>query len=444
MAAGRTDGLGAPGPRALLQLAGPSALFVLLTNGYRVVDQYWVDRISVAAQAAVGSTMFVLVVAYASYEVLSAGAGPLVARASGAAEPVARRQVLGAALWGGLVLAAAWALLGGVFAPQLAASLGLEAEARLEATRYLRVLALTGLPLVLTPLVDQAFIATGDAKTPLALHGLALVANLFLTPWFVLELGLGVGGAALASTLARALATGWGILVLARRTGLTLGDLGPGPQLRRVIRIGLPMAGNTALYGGVYWIMVDVAVSPLGPEVNAALGIGWSALEGLSWTLFHGLALAAGSIVGRHLGAGDPNAAAAAARSTLGPTLALGAAATAVFVFGGDTLTGWFASDPEVHRVAMSYAIIVGYSQLFVALETTAEGILAGAGDTRGVFLTSAPFNLLRVPLAWAFALPLGFGAEGLWWVITGTTVAKAGVKLARVAGGAWLRIDPA
>jgi MATE family multidrug resistance protein len=202
------------------------------------------------------------------------------------------------------------------------------------------------------------------------------------------------------------------------------------------------MALSTALYGGVYWVMLEVAVSPLGPAVNAALGIGWSALEGLSWPLFHGVSLATASIVGRRLGARDPAGARRAAALSLLPTAALGLVATGLFVGFGDTVTRWFASDPEVHAAASAYAYIVGLSQLFVALEATAEGVLAGAGDTRAVFWSGTPLNVARAPLAWYAAIALGTGGTGIWWVITGTTVGKAVIKLALVARGAWARLE--
>lgn len=132
--------------RELCALALPSSLFVLLTNSYRIVDQYWVDRISVAAQAAVGATMFVLVVAFASFEMLSAG------RATGGEDPVTRRTVLGEAIFSGFLLASLWTLIATFFAGSISASLGLDEIAQAEAKVYLHVLGLTCLPLVLTPL----------------------------------------------------------------------------------------------------------------------------------------------------------------------------------------------------------------------------------------------------------------------------------------------------
>ena len=50
-----------PSLRAILAIAIPSAAFTVLTNGYRIVDQYYAQRISVEAQAAIGSAIFILI-----------------------------------------------------------------------------------------------------------------------------------------------------------------------------------------------------------------------------------------------------------------------------------------------------------------------------------------------------------------------------------------------
>ena len=77
------------------------------------------------------------------------------------------------------------------------------------------------------------------------------------------------------------------------------------------------MALGVAAYAGVYWAMLRTSISPLGPEINAALGIGFSALEGITWPIFHGLSIAVASLVGRYLGAGRRELAFATVRLAL-------------------------------------------------------------------------------------------------------------------------------
>jgi MATE family multidrug resistance protein len=328
-------------------------------------------------------------------------------------------------------------------APWISSSLGLTGHAASECVRYLRALSWTILPLVLTPVVDQGFIAMGNARAPMLLHGLSLALNVVLTPLLIHTAGLGIVGAALASNASRAVATVLGLWLLARATGLGLVHVRVTPELKRVVRVGLPMAMGVAAYSIVYWAVVRTSISPLGPHVNAALGIGFSALEGVTWPMFHGLSLAVASLVGRYLGAGRPELARGTIRLALPITLAGGVVASLAFWLGGSYLTGLFTSDAAVHAAATEYAVILAASQLFVALESLTEGVLAGAGDTRSVFLYSAPVNALRIPLAWLAAFPLGLGAAGIWWVVNITTYFKALGKAYAVWRGHWAELEP-
>ena len=426
----------------LWQLAWPSAAFAVLTNGYRIVDQYFMQYVSVPAQAAVGSSVFVAIVFFAAFEVLAAGAGPLIARATGAGDDSERRRILGASLAGAVVVAGLLMLVGTVGAPWIAASVGLAGETAAAFRAYLTALSLTILPLVITPVVDQAFLAIGQARLPMVLHGASLLLNVVLTPLFVLTFDGGIVGAALASNLARAITTGIGVTILVRQVGLSASHVRLSVEVRRVIRIGAPMAASTALYALVYWALLRWTVSPLGPHVNAALGIGFSALEGVTWPMFHGLALAVASLVGRYLGAGRRDLAWGVVKLAFPASTVLGLVASAAFFFAGDALAGLFTDDPRVLAAATEYAVILSASQLFVAWESLAEGVLAGSGDTASVFWWSTPFNLIRVPLAWFWAMPLGFGAAGVWWAINLTTYAKVLGKGHAVIRGRWLTIE--
>ncbi|MBX2810918.1 MAG: MATE family efflux transporter [Myxococcales bacterium] len=423
----------------LTRLAVPSALFVLLTNAFRIVDQFWVDRISVAAQAGVGATSFILVVAYASFEIISAGASPLIARYTGANSLDKRRMVIAEGLVACLILGGVWMVVGTSIAPWLVSSLRLEPSVETEARIYLQTLTITSLPLVFTPFLDHSFLSMGDARTPLFLHAISLGGNMILTPLLAVHAELGVAGAAIASHLSRAVGAGAGLYLLWRRTKITKTDLRLGSYLPTIVRLGLPIASGTALYGTSYWLMLRFAVSPLGAHVTAALGIGWAALEGISWPIFHGAGMAVASIIGRRLGAQDRAGAQRFAFAGLFSAVAMGASVTVLFLTAGTIITSPFASVPSVHREAINYATIVGYSQVAVAIESVTEGILAGAGATRWIFWTSAPLNLSRAPLAWLLAIHFQFGSDGLWWVIVFTTWVKTLLKLTLVFRGHWL-----
>jgi MATE family multidrug resistance protein len=433
----------------LIRLAVPSVALTVLTYAFRSVDQYWVQGLSTAAQAAVGASVFVVIGLFALFELPALGAAPLIARATGAGDEERRRELLGAAMVTTLIAALIVAVLGVAGAGLIARSVGLEGDTAQAFITYWTALCATFLPYAFTPLIDSAFLSMGDSKRPMLLQALGLGANIVLTPLFIFDeafglsgLGWGIAGAAIASNLSRAVAAGIGLWLLAERTGLTLRHVRPGPAIAPILRLGAPLALGTLFYAGVYWLMLRTSISPLGPAVNAALGIGFSALEGVTWPTFHGLSIAVASLVGRALGAGRPELAERALRLASPITTGLGLTAAVVFWLGGERIAGAFSLDPEVRYEATLYATALAFTQLFVAYEALYEGVLSGAGATRQVFWLSAPLNLLRIPLAWLFAFPLGLGSMGVWWAINLTSVLKTGLKWWVVRRGDWRSLE--
>lgn len=424
--------------RIILALAFPAAASALLNNAFRVIDQVAAGGISTAAQAAIGSCTFVFIAAYGVHMLVAAGAGALAARAEGARDPALAREVLGAALIGSLGTWAICAIFLGLGAYPLASFLGLRGEALDSAAVFMQVIGVAGLPLALSPTFDALFVARGQTARMMALQVTAAVLNGLLNPIFIHDLGLGVAGAAWATVVARIPAVTVAAIWLFRPHGATL----PSRNLYlRMGRIGWPIMVNTLVYSGVYFLLLRTTVAPLGEVTLAALGIGFSALEGITYPLFLGLSLAVSSLVGRHLGAGNPAEAARALRIAFPLTTGLGIASGLIFWFAPVFICRPFTQDPAVLAAAVSYSRALAWSQPSVAWEALAEGVLMGAGASRPVFWLSAPINALRIPLGYLLAFPLGFGADGVWWALNVTSFLKSGLKGWVAARGNWAQL---
>lgn len=430
--------LSPPNTRLLWSLAWPAAISVVLNNAFRVVDQYSVQWIDADAQAAIGSNTFVLIVFFAVYELIAAGTGPLIARATGAKDHALRRQVLGTSMTGVMVLGVLVSVICVLGAEDLSAALGLSGQALERSTVYLTHLGYAGLPLAFSPVMDAAFIALGRTRLVMGLHGISVSLNLALNFLFIYGFGWGIAGAAWASGLSRALVLIPGIWWLWREIKPTRADWFLRAPLIRILKVGAPIAVNTAAYALVYWGLLRWTISPLGPDINASLGIGFSALEGFTWPAFHGVSLAVASLVGRYLGAGEIAAAKRVARLAMPFSTGLGLGAAMIFYWGAKPLCGVFTADPAVLEAAILYAQVLAFSQVFVAWEALTEGVLAGSGDTRTVLIWSAPVNVLRIPIGYYLAFSLGWGAAGVWWAINWTTALKAFAKGMAVVRGRW------
>ncbi len=427
--------------RELVRIAAPAAASAVLNNAFRVIDQHAAGAIGTSAQAAIGACTFVLIAAYAVYSLLAAGAGPLVARATGAGDHALRRTLFGASVTAATATGVVIGFVFGFGADTIAAALGLTGQVAVDAATFLRALAIGAPALALAPLLDACFVAIGRTGAMLALQLGAAVLNAVLNPLFIYGLDLGVAGTGLATVVSRLVCVVLGLVVLWREFAPTRAHLRPDATLLRVLRIGAPVAVNTLLYAGVYFLLLRYTITPLGPVETAALGIGFSALEGMTYPMYMGVSLGVASLVGRHLGAGRPEEAERAARLGFPLATGLGVASGALFWFGAEPLCRFFTDDAAVLAAAVVYARALAWTQVFVAWEALAEGVLGGAGDTRTIFWLSAPLNALRVPLAYILAFSLGWGALGVWWAINFTSVLKATGKGVAAARGAWTRL---
>ncbi|MTL24725.1 MATE family efflux transporter, partial [Turicibacter sanguinis] len=110
----------------------------------------------------------------------------------------------------------------------------------------------------------------------------------------------------------------------------------------------------------------------------------------------------------------------------------LGVFATVLLVFFGEPIFSFFLPEAEAIEQGKMYLKILGYSQLFMCIEITTQGLFNGLGRTYipsivGIILTGA-----RIPLAYVIGQPHVLGIDGVWWAITLSSVVK-GLVLAGI-----------
>ena len=425
--------------RVLLALAIPSILSQMLNNAFRIIDQYSIQWLGAAAQAALGSTSFILIAAFSMFMLIAGGIGPLVGRATGANDDAARVKFIGQGLRATVVISVLYCVILISGAPYFPEMVGLKGTAAEMMETYLTWLGFSGFFLAFGPVIDAIYISTGNTKFPMMLQLIGTVINASLNYFLIYTMEMGIAGAALSSGISRGISSIVGLIYIQR-------DFAPKwigtSEVRRMVRVGYPIAMGIFSYAAVYWVLLKTSISPLGEPVNAALGIGFSALEGVSWPVFAGIMVAASSLISRQIGAGDTAGIERTLKLSFPSSTVVGLIISAFFYWGGETYCGWFTDDPIVLEQAVLYAQILALSQVFLSWETLSEGILEGAGDTKSVLWYGLPFNILRIPMSWYFAIFLGWNAFGIWWTVNFTTYIKAGLKMWVVSRGKWKNLE--
>ncbi len=414
--------------RAILHLGTPAALAALLQAGFLVVDTFWLGRVGEVAIAAASTAGFVMWLAQTLGDGAAMGSGAVLAQAVGAGD---RHEALRAAragqvlaVWGSLLVMG----LGLALAPPAFSFMGTSSPVTAAGLGYLRII-LFGMPAYfIFGWIAAAFRAVGDAKTPLELLALAATVNIVADPLLIFGPGglprLGVRGAALATVGSWAAAAGAGWVLLGRlriRPPIT-GFLRPPHETWRALRVGLPLGIEGALFSLIYIVLTRITTS-FGTPAVAALGVGHK-LEVFNYFVCAGMGAAATTLVGQSLGAGAPVRARRAAWRTLFLTLVpVGIVTMALVTFPAEAVRVFIPAS-DVVTAGMTYVLIVGMSQPFMAFEVVLLGAFAGAHRTVAPSVFQILLTASRIPVA-AYLVAHGWGVEGIWLAIGSTTVAK-------------------
>src|SRR5712691_2207434 len=309
----RQDYTEGPIGRAVLLLAVPMVLEMVLESVFAVVDVFWVAHLGADAVATVGITESMLALLYAIAIGLSMGATATVARRTGEKNPngAARAAVTSIAL--GIAIAVPIGIAGLLLAPRLLALMGASPHLIATGWRFTAIMLGCNVVILLLFLINAIFRGAGDAAIAMRVLWLANIINLTLDPCFIFGLGpfpkLGVAGAAVATTCGRGigvlfqfwtLSRGRGRIVI-RREHLSLDPA----AMWRLLRI----SGNgifQVMIGTASWVGVVRLLSGFGSAVVAGYTIGIRIIVFAilpSW----GLSNAAATLVGQNLGARKPD-----------------------------------------------------------------------------------------------------------------------------------------
>jgi putative MATE family efflux protein len=381
------------------------------------------------------------------------GSTALIARAVGADNEADKRRFLRhsllIALGVGVLGMLAAVLLGGPFLWLLGASSpGIDTNVLPLGDAYLNALGAGMIPSAFLFVGMACMRGAGDTRTPLLVMLGVNAANILVT-WLLVngELGfptMGVVGAGFATALAR---TGGGLVVLwllwRGRSGLKF-DMGLNfdPQIiRRLLRIGMPTAGEMFIFHGALLIFTRFITS-LG-TVPYAAHITTINIESLSFLPGLGYAAAAGALVGQALGARTPDQGERYVYEALGQGMLMMSSIGLLMIFLPDVLFSFFVNDPAVVAAGTEPLRAAGLVQPALAVNFILNGALRGAGDTKWPLYTRIISTWgMRLPLTWLLVLVLDAGLNGVWMAMCADFTLQSMLALWRFRSGFWRQIE--
>jgi putative MATE family efflux protein len=411
--------------RAILLLAVPMVLEMVLESLFAVVDVFWVGRLGANAVATVGLTESMLSLVFAVGMGLSLSTTAMVARRIGEKDPEGAAVAAVQSITLGLLVSLAIGLPCLLLAPRLLRLMGASPEIVAVGSGYTRICLGGSCAVLLLFLNNAIFRGAGDAAIAMRLLWISNIINLVLDPCLIFGWGpfprLGVTGAALATFTGRSIAVIYQFYRLLKGTEririLTRQVRVHWDVMWRLVRVSLTGILQFAI-AHTSWIGLVRIVSIFGAAALAGYTIGIRIVIFVilpSW----GMSNAAATLVGQNLGAGKPERAEAAVwRTGLYNMIFLGTVGV-LFVLFAEPVVRLFTHDPEVVPLGAACLRIVSYGNIGYAYFMIMMQAFNGAGDTvTPTIVNFFGFWLFEIPLAYWLAIPLRMHSNGVFFSI--------------------------
>jgi putative MATE family efflux protein len=414
-----------PMRRAVLLLAVPMVLELVLESTFAVVDIWFVAKLGPSAVATVGLTETFLFLLYAIGIGLAMAVTAVVARRVGEGDREAAAVSAAQAIWIAVLASLPFSLAGIVWARELLQLMGADAWTLTHGVRYMQWMLGSNVVIMLLFVCNAIFRGAGDAAVAMRVLWVANGLNIVLDPILIFGFGpipaMGVEGAAIATVIGRGIGVSMQLWILLRgsrhirvaRSQFAL----EAATLWNIVRTSLGGVGQM-IVAMTAWIFLMRILAAIGSEAVAGATI---AMRLMMFTLMPawGMSNAAATLVGQNLGAGQPGRAEASVWHIGWYNMAFTVAVSVVFFMFPRELIGIFTDESGVVDIGAEWLRILSYSYFVYGWWMVAVQAFNGAGDT----VTPTKINLvffwmIQIPLAWLLALHLDLQATGVFWAV--------------------------
>ncbi len=404
-----------PIPRLVTAMAVPTVISMMVTVIYNTADTYFVSQINASASAAVGAVYPLMAVIQAVGYGLGMGSGNLVSRVLGRKEDDKASMYASTAFFLGIGIGFLIAVLGLVADEPILRLLGCSDTMLPYATAYARYITAAAPISCSTFVLNNVLRAEGEARLSMWGMGIGGVINLFLDPLFIFKLGMGTGGAALATAISQAISffiflfaylSGHSIVKLSlRAVSLKPGDCG------QIFTTGFPTVARQSL-GSLSAALLNNSAVVFGDAAVSAITI-----ANKVYVLVRNVVLGFGQgfqpVAGYNFGAGDRKRtwSAFVFTSRVGTVICV-LGTVGVFLFPREIMA-WFSHEDAVIAIGMETLRYAGAVMPFMAFSTYVNQMYQCLGfKAKATFLASCRQGIFFVPAI--LLLPRFFACSGV------------------------------
>jgi putative MATE family efflux protein len=411
--------------RAIILLAIPMTLEMLMESLFAVVDIFFVSRISVNAIAVVGLTESMLTITYSLGFGVAMGTTAMVARRVGENNTTGASVSAVQAIYLGVIASLPIMAAGMFFAEDLLRLMGATEAVIVEGVGYTKLIYGSNLIIILLFLINGIFRGAGDAALAMRSLWIANGINIILDPILILGIGpfpeMGIVGAATATIIGRTTGICYQVYHLYKGKGIIkIHKENWGLKIDVVIRLIKLSAGVTAQFiiASASWIFLMRLISTFGSTALAGYTV---AIRVVMFTILPawGISNAAATMVGQNLGANQPERAEKSVWRTGYYNVIFMGIVMIIFLLFSNNIAAFFVNEKEVIANAAQCLDIIALGYLFYAFGMVLVQSFNGAGDTRTpTIMNFFIFWMMQIPLAYLLAIEFSLESAGVYWAI--------------------------
>ena len=353
----------------------------------------------------------------------------LIAQAVGRGDAASADAAAGTAISSGLVLGVVFGGVGLAVGPWMLGVLGAEGDVARLGWEYFQILA-AFMPLFFVSSVLRSILTgEGDAKTPMLVLAVSTLSNIALDALFILGLGFGLRGAAVATTLSVVISvSAFSVLLLRRKKAfvrLRLAAMVPRLSvLRPLFALAVPIAASMIVMS-VGTMLYNLLLSDFGAIAVAAYGAA-SKVDMIVVLPIFGLSGASVTVVGMFAGAGRSDLVRSTALYTYRWAITLAAVIGGAAFLNSGSILRIFTDDPTAIAIGTTYLGFMIFAYPMMAVGMTTGRLLQGLGHGfPALFITTLRVLLVGVPVASVAVRVLDQSLQGVWvGILTGGVAA--------------------
>ncbi len=418
----------------LLRLALPLMGTSFLQMAYTLLAMSWVGRlgtvqhpeIATKAEAAIGAIGMLLWLTSSIAYLAMIGAEVSVGQSIGAKKIKRAAAFASQATTVAITFGLIWAIILISFAPQILSFFKLAPDITAEAARYMRIIVIC-LPFqFMSYCFAGVYNGAGRSSVPFRNNAFGLILNMIADPLLMFVCDLGLHGAAIGNVISQLFVFAlFCYQIKGRSSILNNFHFIIRPRwtfLKKILFLGTPVSMMNSIYAFINISLARVA-STFGGHIGLMTQTTGGQVEAVTWNTSQGFSTALSAFIAQNYAAGKIERGYKAYTYALRLLIVLGIIVSTAFIFFGKQIFSVIIPEENAIQAGAVYLGIIAFSQIFMMLELTTQGMFNGIGRTVEPAFISITLNALRIPLAYYMASQMGI--IGVWWAITISSICK-------------------